>query len=565
MRRRSDDTMAVPVRAARTGTLTYGLRVGEVLRVSTLGKARLLAGSAGLDRVIERLNVMEVPDILPWVKPHELLLTTGYPLRHDPAGLVDLVTDLDARGLAAIAIKVGPYLDEIPAQMLAHADALGFPVIQLPDDVGFDDILNQVLTDVLNRQAALLARSEEIHRAFLEIVLRGGGLAELTDELVGLLGGCVVIADPAGRVLARSGALEALTAALGPDGVDGSGRVLVRTRARGLCTGPDGATYAVVPVAAGELDHGRIVAVPGERGVSGEDVLALEHAATVAALVVTRELAVTAVESKYQADFLRDLLTGRRRAAPDVVGQAASLGWDLGRPLVVLVAELDPGRPVGSTEGNRSGDRRRLQERFVTEWTTAVRAVDAAAAVAGFGSEVVAVLGAPAPDRLLPLASELAAALRGPQRTFATGVSRCVPDVPGLPRAYDQAQQAVRVGRRLQGRSAVAHFDGLGIFRLLSLVEDVGELQAYVAETLGDLVRDDVPELVDLRRTLAVLLETNLNVAETARRLHFHYNTLRYRVVKLERMVGPFTVDSSLRLNLAVALRVLEMRGLDIR
>ena len=57
--------MAVPVRAARTGTLTYGLRVGEVLRVSTLGKARLLAGSAGLDRVIERLNVMEVPDILP--------------------------------------------------------------------------------------------------------------------------------------------------------------------------------------------------------------------------------------------------------------------------------------------------------------------------------------------------------------------------------------------------------------------------------------------------------------------------------------------------------------------
>src|SRR5512144_172933 len=534
MRRRSDDTMAVPVRAARTGTLTYGLRVGEVLRVSTLAKARLLAGSAGLDRVIERLNVMEVPDILPWVKPHELLLTTGYPLRHDPAGLVELLTDLDARGLAAIAIKVGPYLDEIPAQMLAHADALGFPVIQLPDDVGFDDILNQVLTDVLNRQAALLARSEEIHRAFLEIVLRGGGLAELTDDLVGLFGGCVVITDPAGRVLARSGALEALTAALGPD-------------------------------AAGELDHGWIVAVPGERGVSGEDVLALEHAATVAALVVTRELAVTAVESKYQADFLRNLLTGRRRVTPDLVGQAASLGWDLGRPLVVLVAELDPGRPEGSTEGNRSGDRRRLQERFVSEWTTAVRAVDAAAAVAGFGSEVVAVLGAPAPDRLLPLASELAAALRGPQRTFATGVSRCVPDVPGLPRAYDQAQQAVRVGRRLQGRSAVAHFDGLGIFRLLSLVEDVGELQAYVAETLGDLVRDDVPELVDLRRTLAVLLETNLNVAETARRLHFHYNTLRYRVVKLERMVGPFTVDSSLRLNLAVALRVLEMRGLDIR
>ena len=47
------------------GALTAGVTVREVLDTPALAGATLLAGATGLDRVVRRLNVMEVPDVLP--------------------------------------------------------------------------------------------------------------------------------------------------------------------------------------------------------------------------------------------------------------------------------------------------------------------------------------------------------------------------------------------------------------------------------------------------------------------------------------------------------------------
>jgi purine catabolism regulator len=527
-----------------------GLSVTEVLGTAVLKGSRVLAGATGLDRPVQRLNVMEVPDGLEWVKPHELLLTTGYPLRACD-DLSKLAADLDDRGVSALAVKLGRYLGELPPEMLREADRRGFPVIGLHEDVAFDDILEQVLTDLLNRQAATLARAEEIHRALVQIVLGGGGLPDVASELVALLGGTVVIATQDGRVIADGGTVVGLPG-----------------------------NRVVVPIAAGRADLGRIVAFSASGSLGQDDVHLIERAATVSALALTKQLAVRAVESKYQGDFLRDLLSGQV-PAEQAVSHAASLGWDVDRPVVVVVAELDPVPEDFSIENDRRALAsfsagvpvpglipRPALDRFAAAWQGVVRPRDPLAPVAGFNREVVAVLGVPARsgdartkvDRLVrDLVREVSGDGGGGRRSFSTGVSRVVRGPAEVAKAYDQARTAVVVGRRMQGRSAVAHFDGLGVFRLLTLVSDKAELRSFAEETLHELAGDS-PEVADLRHTLDVLLENNLNVAEAARVLHFHYNTLRYRIAKLEKMVGPFSSDPNLRLSLQVALQVLRLR-----
>ncbi|MYW06008.1 helix-turn-helix domain-containing protein, partial [Streptomyces sp. SID3343] len=187
------------------------------------------------------------------------------------------------------------------------------------------------------------------------------------------------------------------------------------------------------------------------------------------------------------------------------------------------------------------------------------------AAVGAYPREVVTLLGVPADGHATRLVGELAARAHadcgGTIRSFTTGISSPADTLDAIPAAYEQARRAVVAGRRVHGPGAVADFDRLGVFRLLGLIPDPDEVDRFARETLRTLAHFDDLEAADLRNTLQVLLDTNLNVAETARRLYVHYNTLRYRITKLERLLGPFTRDPHLRLNLMIALQIVRMRG----
>jgi purine catabolism regulator len=550
-----------------------------VLALDVLAGSRVLAGQAGLDRPVTRVNVMEVPDVLPYVRPDELLVTTGYALRENPEQLGSLVRQLHRRGVAALGVKLGRYLDEMPQSAIEAGDELSFPVVALPPASSYDELLTAVLTAVLDHQAQRLTRSENLHKALVQVVLGGGGLPDVAAALAVILDVEVLVTDGDGAVVVRVPAPGTETPTADGPGVgdqlpvpalpvppfDTRGRLSSDALRRGRFAsgGPTGG-WAVVPIVAGPQDHGRIVAVSTARPLGDVDLQALERAATVCALAITKQQAVTAVESKYQADFLRDVLLGRAGGPERTVPHARTLGWDLDRRLVVVVAEPDlPAADAGSTDASVSDAQLRVQlERLAAAWGSAVRRRDAAAAVVGFTTEVVAVLSAAEPVDTERLARELATSVAFESRvSFSVGVSRVVDGAGRLPIAYEESRRALAVGRQVQGSGAVASFDRLGVHRLLSLVPDAAELRSFERETLGELA-DDTADAADLRHTLQVLLDTNLNVAQAARALHFHYNTLRYRIAKLERILGPFTTDPLLRLDLSLALRVVQMRGI---
>lgn len=398
--------------------------------------------------------------------------------------------------------------------------------------------------------SAALARVDALHTALTQIVLEGGDLGGIAAEVARVLDVGVAFTSTDGRVRAEALTEDHRAGLTRHDLVDPTGRIRVERIGGGIAH--------VSRVVAGGADLARLVCVRSEGAWTPDDVHALERAAAVAALLITRQEAVSAVETKYQGDFLRELLL-RRTADPAYVAEhAETFGWDLGRPVVVAVAELDaPEEPASSTQ------RRQWQERFSAAWRQVADSIAPGIPTVDFSSEVVTLL--PVGEDVVPRAVQAVAGDKGGgRRPFSVGVSRVAASLEALPTAYAQARRAVEVGRRISGGGSTTFFDQLGLHRLIALIPDTGEgageLRAFVDDVLGPLA-EHTTEAADLRETLQVLLDTNFNVAEAARMQFFHYNTMRYRVSKLERLLGPLSSDPHLRLDVAVALRVHEITG----
>lgn len=552
-------------------TLREALTLAEPLR-----RAKILAGHRGLDRVVEAVNVMEVPDILEWVRPGELLVTTLYPLRDDAAAVESLVPRLAEKGLVGLAITPESYIDKIPECMVEAADRLDFPLIELPPKVSFIDIIQPLTSRILNIQANELRQSEALLRQFLDLILAGGGYTEIAALIAETLGRSVVILDRFRRVLGYSpGALEVLSLFER----DPSGDLYLRE--------------TVKPLEEVQLDWGmaKLWRLPGDPGplevvfypmrassmVLGDILVggslpspiphvykvALEHGATVTALKMMELRALSQVDQQFQNEILEGLLSERKESVERAVKLAQRLGISLETPFCLIV--VAPDLPVGEVLTLEEGRSRSDVDTSLYLARRYIRALNPRAVFWRQGTRLIAFfpLSGGRLDRqaLVQALGEICqrVAKENAPHSVSMGVSEGVPSLDLFSSAYRSAMQSLEFGRLVHPQTCglVVHAEDLGLFRLLSSPESLEHLGRLCQRVLSPLLKAD--ESGVLLETLRVYLECGQNLRRTASALAIHYNTARYRMNRIRSLLGSSLESPTGRLTLEVALHLLPL------
>jgi PucR family transcriptional regulator, purine catabolism regulatory protein len=497
----------------------------------------LAAGEDGGDAPVRWVHITELPDPTPWLSGGELLLTTGFQLESGERQR-EFIRRLADHQLAGLGFGTGFDHPRLPPPLVEEADALGFPVFEVPYELPFIAITEKAFARLVNEQYEVLQRGIAIHKRLERLVLEERGLDEVVRALAAAIGGAVLVLGSRGETIAS----KAFRRTLPEESIEAVRQEIARRADKVAELVPDHREIAgrslVLPVAT----RGRgtpqawLVAVRDAGGLGDFERLILQQAVTVVALEFMRQRAMRDTERRLAGDVLAEAIAGRlderelaSRLAPFGVGSLAA---------VLVFAD--------------GGDREAELERFLV-------AMGVGALVATRGSLLCAVVDAREGLDPIDLAERARTALGDDGAKLRAAASRPAP-VGHLRRAFHEARCALEAVSLANGDgSEVASWRDLGAFQLLLSLQDDDALRLYCDSVLGPLEDGSGEYGEELIRSLETFIEQNGQWERAARELFCHRHTLRYRIRRVEQLTGRDLSSARDRIEFWLALRAREL------
>ncbi|GEA14688.1 transcriptional regulator [Moorella sp. E308F] len=544
-----------------------GITVREALKLGGLQRATLLAGEAGLDNVIKFVDILEIPDPRGWLRPNEFIITTGYAVKNDLEAQLNLLRELAGAGGAGLAIKFGRFIGAVPEEMCRLAGELKLPLLSVPDDVPYVEITNPLMAAIVNEQARQLEYSEKVHRKLTQVALEASNLQAVATALAALVEREVVICNEEFKPLAEAGkGPSSETFQLPPEEAK---RLNLTQKAVEVALWYKGTRrrYFASPVDVRGRRYGYVM-VEGQTPLSELNHIALEHAVTVTALQMVKEEAVAEVQRSLQRDLLEDLIAGAFRHRELAVSRAEALGIFLEEPKVIMAIDIDDfsGYLLHRPEVYETNTEK-LKRNFHRSVNSCLAALERRVLTVQRSDSVVAILPASAEEgqarvgwsnlriKLQELAVEIqqqiARELNGV--TVSVGISSVAQDPMDISKRYQEARNAIRTARLIKGRGAVAFWEDVELYHVLG--QSGRALARFYHSILGSLDRPEVKNREVLLETLRVYLESEGNVMAAAEKLYVHRNTLRYRLQRIEELLGRDLDSPDERLAIWLALK----------
>lgn len=137
------------------------------------------------------------------------------------------------------------------------------------------------------------------------------------------------------------------------------------------------------------------------------------------------------------------------------------------------------------------------------------------------------------------------------------GLSRAFHNIADLRESYLQSIKAVELGIRLKKENLLFYYEDYAIYHLLDVAAEGKDLKSFCNSALFNLIAYDQKNHTNFTHSLYIYLSSGCDLAEAAKMVNIHRNSMDYRIKKIEEILNVKINDPDVSFSLYLSLKIL--------
>lgn len=543
-----------------------GITIEEALKMDCMKNCKLIAGFKGVKNTISSVNVMADPDVISWVEEGDLLLTTGYSFKKATlAEQINIIKECANKKLSGIGIKIYPYLESLPVELLELAENLNFPIIDIDSATPLSDIMTPIFNEIFNRQAYLLKKIEQIYEQFMNAMLKGKNIKDITKLISENIKNPVIVnLEIPDENITQFDSIDDNIQKLLIESMNGfySDKNKFKEKKIDEMNELLDSKYVkriVVPIVAKDSVYGHIFAWGIKGSLGGYGVSVLEIASTMMALEVLKMISVRQVENRYKTEFIEDLISLDIRRKEKAMERSSFFNLDKQDKFLSVTIKIK------EISDNSSNSLEQYISKVHDYIERIIERMNLIGVVASKTDRIIILLSFKNEENIEKLIEGFEKQIEYLDERFKSigmraGVGRINDGLENFEKSYIDSTKAITVGYIFRNE-LVTNFEDLGIYKILSQDHLQDELEKFYNSTIKSLVDYDNKKSTELVKTLQSYFNNNGNLKKMSDELFTHYNTILYRIQRIADITNMDLENPRDRLNLEISLKIKLLLG----
>lgn len=535
------------------------LTIDWLVNQSSIQELRCVAGEQYLSNRLSSINVIDNCDVLHWINKDEFAITTGYCFKDNEQAQTQIVRDLKQAGGSGLGIKLKRFFDHIPQCMIDTANEVGLPLIEIPYYYRFADIISTVF--VYARDIELKKRNfgADMLRTLTDMYYNENGIDKMISFMSETINGICMLSQLDEIISVHIPDSKLMSV----DDLDNPSRLEIKEVGYGKTSNENICYYSlnenIIPF--------MTLFLPGNSGKllidSDTDPAYITSAKCCLHLLSlelerNKNLTRGASYHDFYGIFYEMLLGDRSRSNDSLRIIYDYYGFDYKKKRVCITVRLQQqyAKQLNAATSAITDKLKELKTSYFicshldyinifVYYTTNTSTAIAVSNCIDIGNELF--------DKINSIFN-----CDKSSPACIIGIGRCHKHVNTVATAFQDSMQAVRMSAYSSVPHRVSTYFSQMPFHVLSVMkpEELRKIYNDSVKQLADFDRENGSELIP---TLRAYISCKFNVAETAKKLFLHRNTLAHRLDKIKSILCVDMTDIKEIFSLYLALCAMDL------